>query len=273
MIIKTLVENTSAVPGYRPVHGLSFYVETGGRKLLFDLGPDDTLFKNAETAGIDLREIQDVVISHGHGDHGGALEHFLDINHKAKIYVRENAFTPYYSFSSGKERFIGLNRALKQHAQVVLTGKSHRIGEGLTLFSGVEGRKYFSASNRTLMAGGPGGIFQDDFSHEQNLIVTEGNKKYLIAGCAHNGIVNILERFEALEGRMPDAVMAGFHLNNPATGEPVPEETLDGISRTLLNWPGQYYTCHCTGIGPYEGLKERMGDRIGYLGAGSSLTL
>ena len=40
--------------GMKTAHGLSFYVETGEHKLLFDVGPDHTIFENAEKKGIDL---------------------------------------------------------------------------------------------------------------------------------------------------------------------------------------------------------------------------
>lgn len=273
MKLATLVENTAAAPGYACVHGLSFYIEAAEKKLLFDLGPDETLFANAQKAGISVENVELAVLSHGHYDHGGALGRFLEINRSARVYVRENAFLPYYSRSSGKEHEIGLSRELKGHPRVVPTGENCDIAEGLRLFSGVTGRKYFSEANRFLMEKTEKGLRPDSFSHEQNLIITEGNKKFLIAGCAHNGIVNILERFEKLEGRLPDAVISGFHLNPPSAMEPVSEELLDGIAGTLLKWPVQYYTCHCTGLGPYAGLKKRMGERLNYLGAGSRLEL
>ena len=87
MRITALVENRSDC-GLIPVHGLSLYIETERHKLLFDLGPDDTLLKNAEKRGIDLGEVDTVVISHGHYDHGGALAAFLQVNQMAKVYVQ-----------------------------------------------------------------------------------------------------------------------------------------------------------------------------------------
>jgi len=187
------------------------------------------------------------------------------------VYVRDCGFARYASASTGKLRLIGLDESLKHHSQVILTGDDTILNDCMRLFSGVTGRKFFSPANQLLKEERDGELFRDSFSHEQNLIVTEGDKKILIAGCAHNGIVNILERFEELEGRMPDVAIGGFHLNPPSVGEPVPEDLLDGISEQLLSWPVQYYTCHCTGLVPYAGLKERMGARVGYLGAGSVL--
>ena len=71
MKITALVENKSSCE-LAAVHGLSLYIETDRHKLLFDLGPDDTLLKNAQKRDIDLRQADTVVLSHGHSDHGGA---------------------------------------------------------------------------------------------------------------------------------------------------------------------------------------------------------
>ena len=82
MKITALVENTSDC-GLKAVHGLSFYIETRLHRLLFDLGPDGTLFHNAARLGIDLAAVDTVVLSHGHYDHGGALKRFLALNSSA----------------------------------------------------------------------------------------------------------------------------------------------------------------------------------------------
>ena len=86
MKITALVENKSEGRTI-PKHGLSLYIETQKHKILFDLGPDDTPFKNAEIMNIDLSEVDTVIISHGHMDHGGALKRFLQVNGKARIYA------------------------------------------------------------------------------------------------------------------------------------------------------------------------------------------
>ena len=100
MTITALVENT-AKGDLKAVHGLSLYVETPGHRLLFDLGPDGTLLKNAGRLGIDLGRVDTVVISHGHYDHGGALAAFLEVNHTARVYVQRRAFAPHYSKAWG----------------------------------------------------------------------------------------------------------------------------------------------------------------------------
>ena len=83
MIIKVLVENTAISEEYGKIHGLCLYIETEKHKILFDLGPDKLFLENAEKMGVKIEEIDTVVISHGHYDHGGALGLFLRHNHRA----------------------------------------------------------------------------------------------------------------------------------------------------------------------------------------------
>ncbi|MDE5597467.1 MAG: MBL fold metallo-hydrolase, partial [Lachnospiraceae bacterium] len=97
MKITTLVENTSILPEYKSKHGLSLYIETVNHKILFDIGSNGLFIENAEKLGIDIRTVDTVVISHGHTDHAGALEKFLEINSTAKIYMKESAFDKHYT--------------------------------------------------------------------------------------------------------------------------------------------------------------------------------
>jgi len=103
-------------------------------------------------------------------------------------------------------------------------------------------------------------------------VIKEDGKTLLVTGCAHNGIINILEHFQTLKGRMPDYVIGGFHLSSRSGGNE-DADTIDRICKYLLGTKAKYYTCHCTGIEAYERLKSVMGDRIDYLSAGSEITI
>jgi 7,8-dihydropterin-6-yl-methyl-4-(beta-D-ribofuranosyl)aminobenzene 5'-phosphate synthase len=77
MLIRTLAENTSLDSRLGCQHGLSLYIETGGRKVLFDMGADGLFTENASKMGVDLASVDVAFISHGHSDHGGGLKAFL----------------------------------------------------------------------------------------------------------------------------------------------------------------------------------------------------
>lgn len=274
MKIQVLAENTTASEMLGCEHGLSLYIETKKHKLLFDTGASALFAENAAKMKIDLSEVDLAVISHGHYDHGGGLKTFLNINDKAKVYLHQNAFQPYFSHrSSGAKAYIGLDRTLAENERMIFCGKSFQIDEGLELFSGVKGEKPTPSGNFDLFKQVGETFLPDDFTHEQNLIISESEKMILIAGCAHNGIANILDRFHADKGRMPDYVIGGFHLYNPLTKESESPAVIAEIGRYLLDTKAAYYTCHCTGMESYERLKSMMGDRIGYLATGDELTI
>lgn len=274
MIIKTLVENTSISEAFKSQHGLSLYVETKNHKLLFDLGKDTLFLENAKKMNIDIEDIDLVVISHGHYDHGGGLRVFLENNSIAKVYVHKRAFEKHYSERpNGITGSIGLDEQFKNHPQVVSVEEYLCIDEELELFSGVRGRRFFSTANKVLLMEEEGRITQDTFAHEQNLIITENGKTLMIAGCAHNGIVNIIERFIEVKGTYPDHVIGGFHLYSPSRHESEEPSLVRKIGNDLNKTGSRYHTCHCTGLEAFGLLQEVMKENIEYLATGRVLEI
>ncbi len=239
MKITALVENTTHSK-LKAKHGLSLYIETKKHNVLFDLGPDNTLFENAEKMDIDLSNVDTVVISHGHIDHGGALKKFLKINRTAKIYIQRTAFEPHYSKTLFFKIPVGIDESLRDNEQIVLLDGDFKIDEELFLFTVSETKRLYSPVNGVLYdARG-----KDTFAHEQNLIVTE-NETALIMGCGHAGIANIMERAKKYEPRL---CVGGYHLYNPVTKKSVSQELLSGIADELEKYRNtEFYTCHCTG--------------------------
>jgi 7,8-dihydropterin-6-yl-methyl-4-(beta-D-ribofuranosyl)aminobenzene 5'-phosphate synthase len=92
--ITTLVDNSVSLSGSGLIaeHGLSFYVETENKRILFDTGQSLALSHNAEKLGIDLRLIDAVAISHGHYDHTGGLKHLLEKNSAFTLYAHPGIF-------------------------------------------------------------------------------------------------------------------------------------------------------------------------------------
>lgn len=254
MKIWTLMENTACTEDFLTEHGLSLYLETGNHRILFDMGQSDAFAGNAEQLGIDLKNVDTAILSHGHYDHGGGVEAFFRCNTHAKLWLSPYAFEPHYN---KKGKYIGLDPALQAHPQLVFA-EDCPLGNGLTLHSCNDLPRLRATDSCGLTAERNGALLPEDFRHEQYLLVQEGNKRILISGCSHKGIVNLVHRFR------PDVLVGGFHLKDMEAESP----EIGEIARILLEYPTVYYTGHCTGESQYNRLKEIMGDRLHAFSAG-----
>jgi len=269
MIITTLIENICEKPGLHSEHGLSMLIQTKKHNILFDTGASGKFAENADQMNVDLSKVDIAIISHGHNDHGGGLEKLIQRCPEIKIFARQSLFEPHYSHRPpNMARFIGIDPNLLEKGSFVFTGLSMKIDEELELFSDVEELRYRPSLNRYLTKIFEGKEVPDDFTHEQHLIIHEDGKTVLIAGCAHQGIINIIQKASSM-GNNITHVVSGFHLHNRTEGMQDDLEEIDGVAKILDKMPIQYYTCHCTGIGPYLRLKETLQARIEYCSTGS----
>ena len=273
MKVITLMEDTACAPGFACEHGLSFYIETGDKKLLFDMGQTDLFLQNAQTLGVPLDEVDTAFVSHGHYDHGGGLAAFLEVNRRASVYLHKRAFEPHFSQKPDGIKPIGLDAALAESGRLILTDGVTQIDQNLTLFSDITGQDCKPLGNRTLFEQENGQYVPDRFAHEQSLIVREGDKIALFTGCAHRGVVNICARAKEIIGRDPDFVIGGMHLFSPSTGKSEPDESIRAVASRLAQTSSRYYTCHCTGQHAFEVLRETLGERIVFLAAGSVIEI
>lgn len=272
MKITMLVENTSSNPKVKPKHGLSIFVETSNHKVLFDTAWDDLFIRNSMALDIDLKSVDTLVISHGHGDHGKGLRDFMEYNKTAKIYIRKSAFDPHYIKVLGVKAIIGLDCTLRSDSRIVFTDSVHRIDDELLIFSNVSERQLLSRSSKKLFTKTRKHMAQDDFSHEQNLLVSENGYNVLFAGCAHKGIYNIVNAAQCHCDNLTTCI-GGFHLYDPPTHKYESKELIVDLAQKLDKTGAKFYTCHCTGKKAYKIMYRIMGDRISYMSAGDSLEI
>ena len=273
MKILNLIENTEGVPGCLFEHGLCFYVETEKHRLLMDLGPSASVLENAVRLGVDLKTVDTVILSHGHDDHGGGILPFAKLNPNAKIYLQESAFGEYYAARDYKPDpdYIGLAPEIRALPQVVPVRGNLKIDEELFLFGGLKGKRDLPVSNGNLRKKEGNRLIPDDFVHEQCLVITERNRHVLFSGCAHNGILNILDRYEELFGGAPDVVISGFHMMKKSAYTEKEQNVICSTAEKLKEYPTMFYTCHCTGLPAYDMMKEIMGGKIAYVHCGESV--
>lgn len=262
MKIVNLVEDTQGGSNCSFEHGLSFYVETQNHKLLVDTGASSMFIHNARALGIDLSKVDTVVLSHGHYDHCGGVIDFAKINSNAKIYIQEKAFGEYYNIGGERPRFIGIDKDIKELNNVNLINGDFKIDDELFLFANVSENLLVPNGNTTLKRKLNNQFIDDDFTHEQYLVIFENNKEVLLSGCAHKGIVNILNKYKNLFNSVPDCVISGFHLMKKNGYTKDDDDLIRKTALWLKKLNTQFYTCHCTEQYPYEILKETLKDKL-----------
>lgn len=277
MRIINLVENELGESGCEAAHGLSFYVETDNHKLLFDSSPSKLVIRNAQKLGVYLSAIDTVILSHGHYDHSGGILPFVEINPRAKIYMQHNAGGEYYAFDGEDKgyRYIGIDKKILSLPQVQLLKGDTKLDDELQLFT-VEKRVYpLPSTNKRLRELCDGQYIQDEFHHEQNLLLTAGGKKILFCGCAHNGILNVMETLERKFGdtMLPDLVIGGFHLMKRIEFSETDTAEITEIANRLKNYKAHFATCHCTGLPVYTQMKEIMGGQLSYVRSGDEVVV
>lgn len=258
MKIFTLIEDTCGNPECSYEHGLSIYVETKKHKLLVDTGATSAFIENAEKLGVDLGKVDTVILSHGHYDHSGGILGFCEVNHEAQIYMQQKAVEDYYH----DERYIGIDKKILDLSQVHLLNGDFKIDEELFLFTNITGRRYYPKSNLVLSKKTDGKLVQDVFDHEQCLVIRQSSQTTLISGCAHNGILNILDQYQELFGDVPDRVISGFHLMQKTDYTEDEIENICNTAKELKKIKTQFYTGHCTGDAAMKLMKPILGEQL-----------
>ena len=262
MRITALTENTTLLD-FPTEHGLSLYIETGEKmKILFDTGQSNLFVSNAEKLGIRIEDVDLMVLSHGHYDHGGGILRFLEMNDHAPVYISKEAFRPFFD---ERGRYIGLDPRIGKWMdtgdRLVLTEGTLDVGRGMTLYSPAGRIKKMEMGYAGLLMQQESRLVPDAFLHEQYLMIEEGSRRVLFSGCSHQGILNIMDWFH------PDVMVGGFHFMDMPL-----DETLKQYALELNREPAEYYTCHCTGIDQYRFIEKYM-DRLRYLSEGMSIEI
>lgn len=277
MKIVCLMENTAISDDVIWEHGFSIYVETEKHKLLIDTGASSGFLENARICHVDLSQVDMCFLSHGHYDHSGGILEFSSVNGSAPVYMQKNAGDEYYHKNSTLEKYIGIDKRILELSQIVLLDGSVKLDDEISIFSGVKGRRRFPSGNLELMKKisheETVEFIQDDFCHEQYVVISYGEKKLLVSGCAHNGILNILDEYEKLYGHMPDVVISGFHLMKKSGYTEDDIDNIKAIAEELKSVDTLFYTGHCTGVEPFDIMKDIMDHKLIYIHSGDIISL
>ncbi|MCI5130292.1 MAG: MBL fold metallo-hydrolase [Candidatus Electrothrix sp. EH2] len=282
MRVVALIENTKPEDREELIaeHGLALYIEQDHRRILFDTGATGAFAHNAQKLGVNLEDVDAVVISHHHYDHGGGLACFTEENRKAKIYLRKSNEEDYCFRAFGVVgKYIGLDQSLLQQQadRFEFIDCFTEIIPSVYILTDIPQHYARPKRNRRLCMKQGGRYVPDRFQHELIMVIREEAGLIVFTGCAHNGILNMIEAVKRQFKNEPiRAVFGGFHLAGSPTLNIMAESQKDikKIGEKLLTYSvGQVYTGHCTGKRASDILKQVMGDQLEYFATGSEAVL
>ena len=279
MKIIALMENRAAEPLVHQ-HGLSLYIEHRDKKLLLDSGANAAFAKNARALGVDLSQIDAAVLSHGHYDHSGGFDAFLAQNDTAPLYLRRGADGE--NCADHGERgieYIGIpcGLASRHPGRLVFVDGVREILPGAFLLPDGVAQVEEKSRRAGMLRRTDAGYLPEDFSHEQTLVLDEGDTLAAFNSCSHAGVADIVEAvLRAFPGRTLSAFVGGFHMMGKGGAETLgwPREAVLAEGERLKSLPvARYYTCHCTGLPAFRLLRGVLGERLSYLRTGDIVAL
>ena len=282
MEIITLVENLVYNKDLKGEHGLSFLIKIDNYKILFDVGQTGLILENAKLLEENLKDIDFVILSHGHYDHTGGLEKFLEINHTAKIIMKKNILQQKYSSSTGSIREIGFklrDRYKNYPNEFLFLEEDYILNNNIKIITQIDEYTNFEKIKQNLFIKKGDDFIMDQFQDELFLTIIKDSKLNIITGCSHNGIINIIKTaIDNTKINDINLVLGGMHLTGIKLNEKsLQDENNNKIQKTIEELKKlkieKIYTNHCTGIDGFIKLKNSMGDKISYSYTGINIKI
>jgi 7,8-dihydropterin-6-yl-methyl-4-(beta-D-ribofuranosyl)aminobenzene 5'-phosphate synthase len=274
--LTVLCENSVGVPfGVIGEHGFACYLETEAGNYLFDTGQGYAILPNSLALNKDLRNINAIMISHGHYDHTGGLPAVLRLSGPVNVYGHPDIFIDRIRTSEGHCRFIGMpftRRYLESLGAAFFLDKDMvEIGKGLFLTGEIPRTNAIEKGDETMTALLPGGetIHPDPLKDDLSLIIVSDRGLVLILGCAHAGLVNIIDYvIERLNRKDIYAVIGGTHLAFSTEEQFV--ATMDVMDRFGIKRIG---VSHCTGPLHASRLHAKFKERFFFANVGFTMNV
>jgi len=276
--LTVLCDNYAGGPGLVGEHGFSLLIETAEGKYLFDTGAGLALPLNLNELGRELKGLRTVFLSHGHYDHTGGLAwvgNQAEVPKPLEVIAHPQVFLPHMGqhpehHPSGPE-YIGcpatMGALAAQGLRFRFIGRTTRITPLIHYITGIERSPDQLPLDTNLVLPSADGFTQDPMPDDASLLLETDTYPVLILGCAHSGVLNILDHIGAEMGiRRLKAILGGTHLMF------FPPEIIPRVIAKFeefdIEWIG---VSHCTGMAAAIELGRHFGPR--FMTACAGLTL
>jgi len=268
MKLTVLMDNNTYIDRYylgEP--GVSYYIEEGDSRILLDCAYSDAFLKNAEAMDIDLSKLTHIVFSHGHDDHTRGLQflrHTVDLS-QVNIIAHPDCFCPR---EEGGVQFGAPYSAeqVEEFVQLTITKEPVWITERLLYLGQIKDTFEFETRTPIGRRKSEKG-WQDDYCYDDTALAYKSNDGiFIITGCSHSGICNIIDQAKRLCGDDRIAgVIGGFHLFD--VDERL-EETIGYLESCNIK---AFYPCHCVSLKAKAKMMEKLD--VEEVGVGLSIEL
>jgi len=244
--IKVLVENNTYIDHYylgEPA--LSYFIETDQKKILFDTGYSNAYILNAKKMGIDLNNLDYLVLSHGHNDHTGGLVYLINEYDLSKtiLIAHPDVFIKREDNGLMVGSPLNKNDLDKYFKEIILTKDVYKLSDNFVFLGEINRSNDFENKKPV------GYIIIDNYKLEDYLkddtgLAYQGSDGlFIISACSHSGICNITNQaIKYFNEDKIEGIIGGFHLFND-------DETLDKTIDYLSNKDiKELYPCHCVSL-------------------------
>ena len=240
---------------------VSYFIEDGDVRILFDTAYSDAYISNAEKMGIDLNSIDKIILSHGHNDHTGGLKYLNKRN--IKLIAHPDTFN--YKFYDGLDISSPLNKEeVSELYELNLCKDPVQMSDNIVFLGEIP--TYFNFEERyALGKTRKNNEMVDDYLYDDSAVVYKSDKGlFIITGCSHSGICNIMEHAKKVcNEEKIYGVIGGYHLFN------VDERLKKTIEYFKDNKVELLYPCHCVSLAA----KIEMGKALNIREVGVGLTI
>ncbi len=272
MKLTTLIENHASRRDLKAEHGLSFLIEDGNERILFDAGNSGAVWDNGKKLGILPETITCAVLSHSHYDHAGGIMEGVFRGLSCPLVVGTGFFEEKYRVSEQSAytyTYLGCGFSGKEAEQsfreVRVCQELLQISPNCWAAGRFKQKNLWEELSKRFVKRKDGRMVPDLFEDEICLVVTLPDQKSIgvVVGCSHPGIINMLE---TVTERFPDRRLAfvagGIHLKD--RDEEYQRRTLGELERLGVE---NLYVNHCSGLG----LAGNPSQKIHALGGGDCL--
>jgi len=278
MKVVILIDNNPDPKGeYLTEHGICIYFEADGLKWLFDVGASPNFGINARKMGIDVKEVDYLILSHAHRDHTGGLEYFLRKNKKARVIMAPlSSGQLFVSYRKEIHHDITINhKVIADFAdRFIFAGSDLSLSPNVTIIRNIPKIDPLPKANCLLFQTNGEMERADDFRHEMALAVKTTAGIVLFSGCSHHGILNILRAAsQTFKLEKIIATIGGTHLldNDWYSQFETTEEVTEMANTISLKYPDtKLITGHCTGNQAQQMFSSILGDRFELFHSGAS---